>query len=571
MADVVPDSQLLYEKLSHARQEIRLLSLAPGRLDDQPRCDIKVVSLQHELNFVALSYVWGDETNRKEILLRGHPFSVTANLEEALRYVQQIQCSSPIWIDALCIHQADPEEKGQQVALMADIYSRACTTYMWIGPPVYFSNVAMDSIKKIQQIPSSSWINARIYAVKQLINRPYWTRVWVIQEAFYSKHAIVKCGNDEVDFDFFYDLQDFIKFHNRRPLTDKCPENPDQNLIKFPKFPFGLLFNLCPRNRLKEAPIRIDLFRWLNYSDSFSSTLPRDRIFAFLNLAFVTDKKSIQVDYSTKSTNRQIFSKATAYIMKSRQPTQYLLPLQLRQVGKLLDLPSWVSDWTIPPYHATITTSPKASQYSAGQDDSMWLKLCPNTVSLGVDILNNPVQFSFSEDFETLILRGIVVDKIIYAISIADGNELVRQFGFKNKSWALTQREILNACRAWEVKAFSSPRNAYDSAAGLEDAIWRTIILNKYPDGTSPPSPDYGACFMKWKRKIENEETFSDDPEVSEFDRHFVPGLELRAFCLTEKGRVGLVPSGAQDGDLVCIFPDGRIPFVNTNAGTCCK
>ena len=561
MAGGASRSQFLYRKLDPAYQEIRLLSLEPGSLDDQPRCDIQVVSLQQEPDFVALSYVWGDERHRGDILLQDHPFSVTANLEEALRYMQCIQGLTRIWIDALCIHQADAEEKGQQIGLMADIYSRARTTYMWIGAPVYFSNVAIDSIRTIKQIPRTSWVNARIYAVKQLIQRPYWTRAWVVQEAFYSKHAIVKCGHNEVEFDFFYDLQEFIRFHNGRPGTDKCPENPDQRLIKFSKFPFGLLFNLCARDRPKEAPIRIDIFRWLNYTDSFSSKLPRDRIFAFLNLAFVTDKNHVLADYSTKS-DRQIFSEVTAYILRSRAPTQYLLPLQLRQVGKLLDLPSWVPDWTVPPYQDTITTGPKAPQYSAGQDDSSWLKLCPDVVPLGFDISNNPVQFLFSEDFETLILRGIVVDKIVYAVSVADGDELVRQSKFKNKAWALTQREILDACSAWEAKAFASPCNAYDSVANLTDALWRTTMLNKCPDGTSPSSPDYGVSFIKWKETITNRNTVLDDPKLSEFDTHIVPRCELRAFCLTEKGRVGLVPSIARDGDLVCVFPDGRVPFV---------
>lgn len=326
MARDGPDFQSLYKRLDHACQEIRLLSLEPGSFEDQPRCDIEVVSLQQELDFVALSYVWGSEKDRRDILLRGHPFSVTANLEEALRYVQCIQGLSRIWIDALCIHQADPEEKGQQVGIMADIYSKARTTYMWIGAPVYFSNVAMDSIRSIQQIPRKSWTNARIFAVEQLIERPYWTRAWVVQEVFYSKHAIVKCGYDEVAFDFFYDLQDFISSHNERPRRDRCPENPDKTIIKFHNFPFGLLFKLCARDRPKEAPIRVDMFRWLNYSDSLSSTLPRDQIFAFLNLAFVTDKNHIPVDYSTKS-DRRIFSEATAYILRSRPRTQYLLPL----------------------------------------------------------------------------------------------------------------------------------------------------------------------------------------------------------------------------------------------------
>jgi hypothetical protein len=136
------------------------------------------------------------------------------------------------WFDTLCINQEDDVEKGLQVGLMADIYSKARATYMWMGAPVYFSNVAMDTIRTIKTIPRTSWANPRIYAVKQLIERPYWTRVWVVQEGFYSKHVIVKCGHDEVDFDHFYDLAEFMDFHSSRPRKERCPENPSQNLTR---------------------------------------------------------------------------------------------------------------------------------------------------------------------------------------------------------------------------------------------------------------------------------------------------------------------------------------------------
>ena len=551
-----------YERLDPACQEIRLLRLQPGTLDDQPRCDIEVVSLQSKPDFVALSYVWGNEKNRKDILLRDDPSNVTANLELALRYMQCVKGLSHIWIDALCINQADHEEKALQVGFMADIYSNARTTYMWLGAPVYFSNVAMDSIRTIKTIPRKSWGNARLFAVAQLLARPYWTRVWVVQEAFYSRRAIVKCGHDEVDFNSFYDLVDFMDFHNSRPRTDRCPENPDQNLIRLYKFPFRLLFKLCTRDRPKETPIQIDMFRWLNYSDSFSSTLPRDRVFAFLNLAFVMDKKHIKPDYSITKSDRRIFSEVTAYIVRSRSPTQYLLPLQLRQVGKMLDLPSWVPDWTIPPHHDQIITGPKAPRHCAGQDDSMWKKLCPDLDPLGSDILNRPVQFRFSEDLETFIIRGAVVEKIAYAVSVADGDQLARKHNFRDKARSVIQREVLDACRDWEARAFGNHCNAYGSTAGLSDAIWRTMMSNKCQDGTSPPSADYGVCYEEWKDAVTRRDLAINNPKLIEFDTHVTTLCELRGFCLTEKGHVGLVPSTTREGDIVCIFQDGRVPVI---------
>jgi Heterokaryon incompatibility protein (HET) len=57
-------------------------------------------------DFAALSYVWGNELDRREIVVNGVAFSVTANLEIALRAVaadNEFQGHSKIWIDAICI------------------------------------------------------------------------------------------------------------------------------------------------------------------------------------------------------------------------------------------------------------------------------------------------------------------------------------------------------------------------------------------------------------------------------------------------------------------------------------
>ena len=546
-------ASVLYTPLNPKEQEIRLLILWPGSLDKQPRCDIEVGSLK-DAHFAALSYVWGDEKDRKDIIVGNHIISVTANLELALRYLQCKDLLLRIWVDALSINQSDAVEKALQVGFMSQIYSKAHTTYMWMGAPVYYSDVAMDLIRRVLSIPKLSWTNRRIMAVRQLIERPYWTRVWVVQESFYSRHAIVKCGHDEVDFDMFYDLVEFMDTHNQRPPTDRCPELTDDNIIHFAKpFPFKLLFGLCPRDRGDE-PIRLDIFRWLNYTGNFSSTLARDRIFAFLNLSFLTDTRFIKPDYSPKS-DRRIFSEVTGYIMRSRVTSHdYLCPLQLRQVGKLLNLPSWVPDWTIATHHASFVPPPRGTPaYCAGQG-KFWIDYEP----LGVDVLGRSVQFRFSDDFETLIICGVVVDSVIWAVSVVDGDELARQPNFRRKSKWVIRRQVLDACRKWQATALAF--HAY--GAKLSEAIWRTIVANECPTGTYPAHEDCGTLFEQWKDAVEREDKNLLDTKLHEFDARITTMCELRAFCLTEKGFVGLVPSIVRERDFICLFQDGQVPFI---------
>ncbi|MCJ1477606.1 hypothetical protein MMC13_006279 [Lambiella insularis] len=568
MATATTSSAFVYTNLDQNRREIRLLTLQQGKLDDQPCCDIEVVSLTSRPKYVALSYVWGDEKDRASILLHDGQYSVTANLELALRYLQCIHNLERLWVDALCINQANPSEKGFQVRMMADIYSAAHRTYLWIGGPVYQSNAAIEAIGAIGSPDSKPWSSYMIFNIKQLLQRPYWTRVWMIQEAFYSKHAIVKCGYDEVDFNRFYDLVEMMDYIDSRPPAERCPENPGLKLFKFGRFPFKLLFRLCPRDRPRETPIKIDIFRWLNYSDGFASTLPRDRVFALLGIAFDSNRKDIISDYSAEKSDRQIFAEVTAYIMRRRSQTWYLLPLQMRQVGKVLDLPSWVPDWTIPAHANQIHPGPLGPQFCAGQDEAAWDRLRPRTEPLGEDYLGNPVQFRFSADFGVLILRALVIGRIVYALSVADGDRLVRDPAYKDKKWSITQLEVYNACQSWESRALTHPRSPYESSSALSEALWRTLMCDKCWDGTGPPPSDHGINYKEWKDAISGDDTNAatfDSPEekqLLDFDFQVVTNCELRGLALTDEGYVGLVPSSTQSEDLVCVSEDGHVPFI---------
>ncbi|KAF2660000.1 hypothetical protein K491DRAFT_649926 [Lophiostoma macrostomum CBS 122681] len=97
-------------------------------------CDVAVVDLDSDSTWTALSYVWGTMASEPDVIFCNQTaFRVTSNCYSALRHLRQILGSFTIWVDAICINQADNLEKGHQVGLMDDIYSRAGTTYIWIG------------------------------------------------------------------------------------------------------------------------------------------------------------------------------------------------------------------------------------------------------------------------------------------------------------------------------------------------------------------------------------------------------------------------------------------------------
>ncbi|KAH3966197.1 hypothetical protein HBI25_121300 [Parastagonospora nodorum] len=115
---------------------IRLIRLVPGDWADPIRCEILESNLL-SAEYQALSYVWGAKHVKRFILLENKMFSVTVNLESALRHLrEQLKDDSQgaiLWVDALCINQADDGERTSQVQMMRRIYERCRCVIAYLG------------------------------------------------------------------------------------------------------------------------------------------------------------------------------------------------------------------------------------------------------------------------------------------------------------------------------------------------------------------------------------------------------------------------------------------------------
>lgn len=127
------ESRYQYHPLETTQREIRVLLLRPAENAEDPiEATFRVGRVDDWPIHNCLSYVWGRQPPDRVMRLDGRPFEITAHLERALqRYrsllgSQQQVCA--IWVDAICINQADNAEKAQQVGIMRQIYERGkCT------------------------------------------------------------------------------------------------------------------------------------------------------------------------------------------------------------------------------------------------------------------------------------------------------------------------------------------------------------------------------------------------------------------------------------------------------------
>ena len=149
------DGSPVYRQLDPSIQEVRLLHVSQTLQDDRIDCHLAHSALK-DAKFVVLSYRWGDEDATYEIYLEGQPFKVRRNLWEFLNVIRQ-QTGMMLWIDALCINQADTNERSQQVQIMGDIFRSANMVLSWLGPAEESTKAVGKAFQLMDMVWNSSY------------------------------------------------------------------------------------------------------------------------------------------------------------------------------------------------------------------------------------------------------------------------------------------------------------------------------------------------------------------------------------------------------------------------------
>jgi Heterokaryon incompatibility protein (HET) len=178
-----------YQDLLPRSESIRLLRLLPSEDEHAViQCQLFNSSLhgsgKRAHPYEALSYVWGKSDETLPIRIGEHDLPTTPNLHEALTSLRHRYIERVIWVDALCINQADVTEKEQQILLMAKIYGQANRVVVWLGEAEDNSDQALEEIRVAGgEMPSNSLNKEAIEkAVLALLRRPWFRRIWVREQ-----------------------------------------------------------------------------------------------------------------------------------------------------------------------------------------------------------------------------------------------------------------------------------------------------------------------------------------------------------------------------------------------------
>lgn len=192
-----------------------VLTLHPGPDGSPIHANLSEINLKGVVPYEALSYTWGTEDHHQQIYVNGQAIQIWHNLYRFLVQLRrQIKEPRWLWIDAIPISQSDPVEKGLQVAIIGDIFKKASRVLIWIGEHADGSELLF---RTEPMRPSSGWnlifdkrsrdreaeyeMQARAQRWSAFFARPYWHRLWVLQEILLAKAITVHCGDDYQDWD----------------------------------------------------------------------------------------------------------------------------------------------------------------------------------------------------------------------------------------------------------------------------------------------------------------------------------------------------------------------------------
>ncbi|KAK4182868.1 heterokaryon incompatibility protein 6 [Podospora australis] len=301
---------------------IRIATLQAGNFQDDIVISIEPAEFSEEVvpQYEALSYV-------------------TRNLAVALRHLRSpVGQGRVLWIDAICIDQANDDEKGVQVALMGEIFKRAWRVVAWLGPQENDSDHAMDCMLHLgsDRCPTLAdrdvnlpWSARELTAVYHLLCRTWFERLWIRQEVFLANpQAIIKCGSREVLWTVFRTAWLAVF---RKPSIYFGLDKEFYNRLEFLRW-----FIYHPQSTIRLMELR-------DLNDNAFCVDPRDRVYGVLAMLGPADKAlGITPDYSR--TMKELYEDVATRWTIQHAPLNIILHCEFQEGQR----PSSVPDWSTP-------------------------------------------------------------------------------------------------------------------------------------------------------------------------------------------------------------------------------
>ena len=334
-------------------------------------------SVDNALGYVALSYVWGDVSNPKTITLDDKPCLVGSSLHEALvrfrrAVAQAVFPPQPLWVDAICINQADIAERESQVRLMGRIYEQADFVVVDLGRSLATSKTLADFHDFVSQlnerhqpatpeslydpyvyIPFSSYelgisppTEDTTKAILSIFFTKYFTRAWVRQEFTLAKDAYFMSGELVIGHTSLWNIVqilinwidmngDFaharIALNGANEYDDTLLQSISQGLMSLFKQRAVRLENLDSRKKSLLSNIKLA-------RPSIATDL-RDKIYSLIGLS--SDGEGFLQEINYRESVESVYRQFARRFVENGQTMELLYQADSR-ISPSLPLPSWI-------------------------------------------------------------------------------------------------------------------------------------------------------------------------------------------------------------------------------------
>jgi hypothetical protein len=344
---------MLYRPLE-TETTIRLLDIHPGKPSDLVVCSLRHCNLETQPEaYEAISYVWGEAVSTESIICDDQDVRITPSLYQVLERVRLPDKTRTVWADSLCIHQQDNAEKSHQVQFMARTYAHARQVLVWLGaaaPDVASRGFSFcrsighhpgmepeDVSVLLKAVSGITQDDPRWMPLIELSSRPWWTRLWIVQELVLAPRAVMLWGPEDID----WTTLDHAISKVRRIDSSLA-------LFVFTSATFDSIARLSVLKR--NAKLGKDLVSTVKLGRPLACTNDRDRVYGLLGLlADQSVADSIKPDYG-KSVEEVYWDFAILACHKNLADRLFMC---IQHDGRILApwrpgmLPTWVPRWNV--------------------------------------------------------------------------------------------------------------------------------------------------------------------------------------------------------------------------------
>ncbi|KAI0856057.1 heterokaryon incompatibility protein-domain-containing protein [Xylaria cubensis] len=356
--------------------------------DEIPKYNLRDFSCEDRPRYMALSYVWGEETPTRAISINGTVVQVRKTLAQALQSIAHFDPHTYVFADAICINQQDDREKSTMVQHMAQIFSDAWLVYAWLGPAqdsstedllTHFSDLGKLFWQHVG--PTESYkLGERSLNIDTILTRniddlfsrfehplgkqgafpteeyssfsarPFWSRIWVLQEVYLAKRLYYACGSRFLASNYLAGALILLEAFQRHLIRTEALTLERSVLLRkfaleFPSFPeMHRLIVYTSIYPMDVVSLRIAMTNFCvkELPGGSKATDLRDMIYGLLGFCNEEERTYIHADYS-KSV-QSVYTAVTRAMIRNGF-TDIMSWAQI-DAKRIANLPSWVPDYS---------------------------------------------------------------------------------------------------------------------------------------------------------------------------------------------------------------------------------